>query len=291
MVVYQRLRSIPCHSFPGNRKTLRFFTPRKGFLFKHLALSCYFVSMKQGAFTFAASQMGKRREPRKQVNLPVRIFGTDASGQIFSENVVTEDISREGARLSGVKSSLKSGEIVGLSYGPNKGRFYIKWIGEPGTPRQGQIGLGSVGAANKSLWDVPLPEARIDNFVAGNPIIERFSRPLSSGRPRFSGMERRQHPRMKCMTSVQLIPDDQAPIWGNALDLSIGGCFVEMAIPLKVDTKLKIGIWIQETKLWASGSVVNSRPGFGVGIRFSSMSDADAIKLVDYLRSITQTPP
>jgi hypothetical protein len=44
--------------------------------------------------------MGKRREPRKEI-LPVRIFGTDGSGQIFSEKVVTVNVSRQGIELSG----------------------------------------------------------------------------------------------------------------------------------------------------------------------------------------------
>jgi len=35
--------------------------------------------------------MGKRREPRTPIELPVRIFGTDDSGKIFSENVTTMD--------------------------------------------------------------------------------------------------------------------------------------------------------------------------------------------------------
>jgi len=45
--------------------------------------------------------MGKRRESRTPIELPVRIFGTDHSGKIFSENVTTIDVSQHGARLRG----------------------------------------------------------------------------------------------------------------------------------------------------------------------------------------------
>jgi hypothetical protein len=38
--------------------------------------------------------MGKRVEPRMPIELPVRIFGTDADGKIFSENVTTIDVSQ-----------------------------------------------------------------------------------------------------------------------------------------------------------------------------------------------------
>jgi hypothetical protein len=38
--------------------------------------------------------MGKRREPRKNAQVPVRIFGTDAQGKIFSEKVSTSTVSK-----------------------------------------------------------------------------------------------------------------------------------------------------------------------------------------------------
>ena len=46
--------------------------------------------------------MGTRRELRKKVVLSVRIFGTDATGRIFSESVSTVNVSYEGAMLNGV---------------------------------------------------------------------------------------------------------------------------------------------------------------------------------------------
>ena len=46
--------------------------------------------------------MGKRREPRKAIEVQVRIFGTDSDGKIFSENVRTLDVSHSGVLLGGV---------------------------------------------------------------------------------------------------------------------------------------------------------------------------------------------
>lgn len=48
--------------------------------------------------------MGQRREPRKAVEVSVRIFGTDAGGKIFSQSVTTVDVSRNGLRLCGVQA-------------------------------------------------------------------------------------------------------------------------------------------------------------------------------------------
>ncbi len=56
------------------------------------------------------------------------------------------------------------------------------------------------------------------------------------------------------------------------MDLSEGGCFVEMPIPLKVNTGLEIVLWLADTKLRVKGEVATSAPGFGIGIRFISLS-------------------
>jgi PilZ domain len=228
--------------------------------------------------------MGKRREPRHAIRLPVRIFGTDAEGQLFSENVFSYDISPQGARLDGVKAKIKEGEVIGVTYGKNKGRFTVKWAGKDGTSQAGQLGLVTV-TPEKNLWDTPLPSAGVDTYV--EPAVQGDRR---QGERRNAG-ERRDAARLKCVLSVQIQPEGQsAPIWGKAVDMSMGGCFIEMPIPLQKGTKVKIGIWINDNKLRASGRVVSSRPGFGIGVQFSEISQMEADQLRDFLKSITQIP-
>lgn len=218
------------------------------------------------------SEMGQRREPRSQVRLPVRIFGTDAAGRIFSENVFTADVSREGARLTGVQAQVKAGEIVGISHGVNKSRFSVQWVGQPGSPQAGELGVHSI-SPEKDIWQVSIPAVGVDTYA----------------RKPAAGSERRQHPRLKCGNSIQLHPEgDGAPIWGKALDLSTGGCFVEMPMPLPRGSKLRISLWLNQTKLTLGGKVVNSRPGFGIGIQFTELLPRDAEQLRQFLKSITQ---
>lgn len=223
--------------------------------------------------------MSKRREPRQQVRLPARIFGTDAAGEVFSEHVFAVDISRHGARVSGVHAQVKVGEIIGVTHGQNKGRFVVQWVGQPGTGNAGMLGLSSL-TPEKNIWEVAMPASPID--------VYRPKTTSGAFGAQSSGSERRQHPRLKCLNSVQLVPEGQtAPIWGKAIDLSIGGCFVEMSMPLPKGTRLKIAIWVREDKLWATGKVVSSRPGFGIGIQFTKISPQDAQQLAEFLKSIT----
>jgi hypothetical protein len=217
--------------------------------------------------------MGERREPRKEVRLPVRIFGTDDRGRAFSENVFTADISHSGAKLTGVQSQIKPGEIIGMAYEKKRGRFFVKWVGQAHTPQEGQIGLQNA-SPEKFSWDYALPDSGIDQFGQQS-----------------AGADRRKYPRVKSGNSVELHPQgESAPIWGKAADLSLGGCFVEMPIPLKKGTMLKVGLWIKDGKLWVNAKVVNSRPGFGIGIQFMELSQEDAERLKQFLRNTAWTP-
>jgi hypothetical protein len=213
--------------------------------------------------------MGKRREPRVDKVVPIRIFGTDTNGQIFSEKLNTLNVSRHGAELGGVQAQLKMGEIIGLTYGTNKIHFRVMWVGSPGTPKQGRIGLLNL-SPEKALWDFPLPGPGIDGAgtVARDP------------------HDRRAHPRFKTVNSVEIHPEGQeAPIRARTADMSAGGCFIEMPNPLPKGTQIKIGIWVNDSKLWATGRVVTSTPGFGIGVQFIEISEQDKSQLLRFLES------
>ena len=213
--------------------------------------------------------MGKRSEPRKQVQVPVRIFGTDRQGRIFSETVATVDVSRSGVKLSGVKAQLQVDEIIGLTCGTNKVHFRVKWAGQQGSPTEGQIGLLNL-TPERPLWDLHLPLGVMDTF-----------------RPEFHG-ERRKTPRMKCDVPVELRPEGEANMWGKASDISLGGCFVEMPIPLKPDTKFEIALWIGETKVRLRGEVASTAPGFGIGVRFVNVGAQERERLAKHIDALAK---
>ena len=95
--------------------------------------------------------MGKRREPRKEVRVPIRIFGTDRRGEIFSEKVFTVNVSQQGVELSGVQAEPNVDEIVGVTYGLTKVHFRVKWVGQPGTHQSGLHGSAYPVAGKKPV--------------------------------------------------------------------------------------------------------------------------------------------
>jgi len=211
--------------------------------------------------------MGKRREPRKEIRVPVRIFGTDSGGQIFSEKVFTVDVSQQGLQLSGVQAHPSVDEIVGVTYGVTKAHFRVKWVGQNGSPKAGHMGLLNL-SPEKSLCDFPLPPPGFDATVR-------------------DARDRRATPRLKCANSAEVYPSGQtAPVRTRTADISLGGCFLEMPNPLPKGTQIKIALWVKEYKLWATGEVVTSTPGFGIGVKFIEMTDQDKNQLRQFLDSM-----
>jgi PilZ domain len=213
--------------------------------------------------------MGKRREPRKEIKVPVRIFGTDSEGKIFSEKVLTVNVSQQGVQLTGVQAQPKIDEIIGLTYGTTKSHFRVKWVGKAGSAQAGQLGLLNL-SPEKSFWDFPLPSPAMDNSM-------------------LNTRERRANPRLKCGNSAEVYPLGQTiPIRSRTSDLSIGGCFLEMPNPLPAGSQIKLALWVKEFKLWVNGQVVTSTPGFGIGVKFTEMADRDRDQLKQFLESMVR---
>jgi hypothetical protein len=210
--------------------------------------------------------MGRRNEPRKDIQVPVRIFGTDATGAVFSGKAVTVNVSAKGVELAGVDTNLALDEIVGLTFGTNRAHFRVKWIGAPGTPKSGHIGLLNI-SPEKPLWDLALPL----------PVLDPYRATIS---------ERRKQPRFRCHNPVEIHVHNGASFWGTVADLGLGGCYVEMPLPLERGTKVRVGIWIGQLKAWAEGEVAHRTPGFGFGVKFNQISETDLDQIRVFLKNL-----
>ena len=110
------------------------------------------MSVEQFASDLKAQRLGKRRDPRINVTLPVLLTGTDESGRPLDQRVTTVNISRRGALLEGIYGRLRPGDRVVLARGNKKEQFRVAWVGEAGTPSDGQIGVAAVDP-NTSFWE------------------------------------------------------------------------------------------------------------------------------------------
>ena len=51
--------------------------------------------------------------------------------------------------------TLRSGHVVSVRFGREHARFLVTWVGKPGTPHEGHVGLQKV-RAGRHTWDVTL---------------------------------------------------------------------------------------------------------------------------------------
>jgi len=114
-----------------------------------------------------AQRLGKRRDPRVDVALPVLLTGTDVNGRPLDQRAITINISRRGALLEGIHGMLGPGDIISLARLHKKEQFRVAWVAGEDTPAAGQIGVAAVDP-NTSFWDDALDGAPSGFEIEGN---------------------------------------------------------------------------------------------------------------------------
>jgi len=95
-----------------------------------------------------------------------------------------------------------------------------------------------------------------------------------------SRKNRRLYARMKCRITIELQPDTEAgPIFGNLIDISMGGCYVETSAILTPGTNLKLVFSIDDGKLHAEGTVARIHPGSGIAVQFKELNREDKVRM------------
>ena len=109
--------------------------------------------------TSIAAQLGslmqqfkiERSDRRANVAVSVKLIATDIDGQPITQEVMTVDISRMGARLKGVRGKLVADSQVSLARSGRMEKFKIAWVGRNNTDRAGQIGVIALDPAT-TFW-------------------------------------------------------------------------------------------------------------------------------------------
>jgi diguanylate cyclase (GGDEF)-like protein len=95
-----------------------------------------------------------------------------------------------------------------------------------------------------------------------------------------SRKNRRLYARMKCRITIELNPEGETGlVFGNLIDISMGGCYVETSAILTPGTNLKLVFSIDDGKLFADGTVARIHPGSGLAIQFKELNREDKAKM------------
>ena len=215
--------------------------------------------------------MGHRREPRLELNLSATLCGMDASGRPFLEPVTIHNVSGTGLLIKNKRIVVNPADIVVVRCGHHQGRFRVIWIITKPPSSHQWLGLQHVSPANL-LWGLDLPVPAPDEYL----------------HPRLQA--RRRHLRFDCELAVELRKKSGRTLtWSSTSNISEGGCFVHMLNVLPMATTIEIGLWLGQLKIWASGTVVSSTTGFGIGIKFTELSADASSRLLASLRSSIQS--
>lgn len=92
--------------------------------------------------------------------------------------------------------------------------------------------------------------------------------------------ERRAESRYRFDAGVRVSDQRTAtPNWCNIADISLGGCYIEMVVPLPKGTLLNLELRAGETRLQTQGKVKSSLPGKGMGVQFAIENDTQREQL------------
>lgn len=98
----------------------------------------------------------QRRSTRMQFQCRIKIRSIDDGGNIFTEDTETTTVSKFGASLR-TANQFKMGQILSIRTvdRDHVGQFQVVWMGEPGSPGEGQIGVEWVDA--RQFWGIEFP--------------------------------------------------------------------------------------------------------------------------------------
>jgi PilZ domain-containing protein len=208
----------------------------------------------------------QQSEPRLTVDLPVRLWGMTADGRPFSQHARAQNISSEGALISGVESELKVGDMIGVQCDEKKARCTVIWVISTGPVKKNQVGVKLL-AEQECPWKSYLP--------------------LDGATVTISPSNRRRFHRHKINLPLELRDErSKAPTRINATDVSGNGCYVESMLPLPLGTVLRVDFWLDAEHINITAVVRTCDPGVGNGIEFTGMPVDGKSRMQAYLDAI-----
>ena len=100
--------------------------------------------------------------------------------------------------------------------------------------------------------------------------------------------ERRKCPRFRCSGTVEFRAESSdARMWGTLTDISLYGCYVEMAETFPIDTKVNLVLKSLGTRIQVPGTVRASYPFLGMGICFAEIEPEQRKQLKQLLDALS----
>ncbi len=219
--------------------------------------------------------MGKRRNTRLKLALPVRVIGVEPNNRAIRQMACTLDVSARGARLNGLHQRLEPGGIVAVERGKCRILFRVMWMGTREEGRQGQAGIQALDPDTNPWEGVEFVEGPDEEFVP----VATFRSSIASAQ----GGSRS----FACEAAVMVSAlASSSPVDGRLRDLSASGCYVHTDRPLKMHTKVTVCLFLRQGTVAVRGTVTSRDDFQGMWVEFSAVKADDARVLSDTLESL-----
>lgn len=204
--------------------------------------------------------MSDELEPRLDVELPIRVFGMGADGRPFLHSAQARNISRHGAKLSGLEAQLKPGDLIGVQVGNVKARCKVIWVVDAGQTQKISVGVSLV-EGQPCPWEREMQQAP--------------QAPAPASRVAPSDEDKRKFPRRRVPFPIEIRDQDGVGSHMNtkAADISARGCYVETMLPLPVGKLLNITFWLDSEKISTPAVIRSCDGGVGMGMEFTDLDD------------------
>jgi c-di-GMP-binding flagellar brake protein YcgR len=253
----------------------------------------------------AHSLMG--RERRRAVRLPVHSRATIDYPTAENAQATLVDLSEEGTAIQSENrlppsckvyfkfdlpnqaSSVRlSAEVV---WQDSAGRVGMRFVDVPqGSRRLLREWLGRAFEESKAAVQPPPKSQPSPTAAVTAPKPERSTVDGSLARFRSEPGNRRTESRKPCKLGAEVFKTGSSiPHRCGLSDISAGGCYVEMPTPFPAGIQVEIQIRTRQTKTRIAGIVQSMHPGFGMGVRFQSLSPEQQAQVLEVLRELSQS--
>jgi hypothetical protein len=209
--------------------------------------------------------MSEKIEPRLDVKLPVRVYGMGADGRPFLQNAEARNISHHGAKLFGLETQLKPGDVIGVQLGEKKARCKVIWVVDAGQTQKISVGVSLV-ERQTCPWEKEMGQA------------QQVSEPALRVAPSDTGPadeDKRKFPRHRVPFPIEI--RDQSGVGSHmntkSADISARGCYVETMLPLPAGKLLQVSFWLDSERISTPAVVRSCDGGVGMGIEFTGLDD------------------
>lgn len=223
----------------------------------------------------------ERYDKRVQLAIPLRVVTLGADKRPQLDMACTLDISLRGARLYGVRSAARVGEVVTVERGRSKFACRVIWIGAPDTSQKGQIGVEAV-ESGKSFWEKEMRETA-DQY---SPITIDPTQRVPQGE------RKRKFQRLTANVQARVVPQlrgesDDTFSQGRIKNISETGCLLSGSMGLEIGTHVEVILDLPNTDVAIRGRVKHSGQD-GLGIEFREIRKSDRQLLRYWLKQQQQ---